>query len=100
MSSHAPFGCWDRLLDVNRAFVSDDLSQSGFDHSGSDELCAHSVRGAAGYANDHCILAHGYELDAARVVLEERTEDIVDQLLNRLTHGRSMENCVPKRKQS
>jgi hypothetical protein len=32
--------------------------------------------------------------------LEERIENVVDDLLHRFTHPRSMRNCASKRKQS
>ncbi len=38
------------------------------------------------------------QLDGARVLLEKRTEDLVDEPLERVPHARSMVNCAAKRK--
>jgi hypothetical protein len=85
---------------VNGALVPDDLAQSRLDDAGSDELRADAKCGSSSHSNDHFFLGHVQQLDAARVVLEERVENAIDDLLHRFTHPRSMRNCRPKRKQS
>jgi AcrR family transcriptional regulator len=84
---------------VDGALLPDDLSQRGLDDPGSNELGAHPVRGPTRNADHDLFLARGYELDRACVVLEERTQNVINELLHRLAHGRSMENCASKRKQ-
>ncbi len=85
---------------MDRALVSHDFPKRRLDDSGPNELRADTVSRAPGDPNDHLVLPHVQQLDAARVFFEERIEDVIDDLLHRFAHPRSMRNCAPKRKQS
>ncbi len=83
---------------MDGAVVPHDLSQGWLDDTGADELRADAERRAPRHSNEHLVLAHLQQLDAARVVLKERIENIVDDSLHRFTHPQSMRNCAAKRK--
>ena len=85
---------------MDRALVSHDFPKRRLDDSCPYELRADTVSCAPGHSNDHLILAYVQQFDAARVVLEERIENVIDDLLHRFAHSRIMRNCAPKRKPS
>ena len=66
--------------------VSHDLPKRRLDDSGSYKLRADAERRAPGHSDGHLVLAHVQQLDAARVALEERIENVIDDLLQRFAH--------------
>jgi len=96
--SAAPLSLRNRLLDPNRAVVSDDLSQGRLDDAAANILRPDSEGRPACHSNDHLVFADLQQLNAARVLLKERIENVVDDSLHRLEHLPSMRNCCPGRK--
>jgi len=96
--SAAPLGLRNRLLDSNCAVFPDHLPKGRLDDAAANVLCADSEGRPARHSNDHLIFADIQQLDAARVFLKERTENVIDDSLHRLEHLPSMRNCCPGRK--
>ncbi len=82
--SAAPLRLRNRLLDSNCAVISDDLAQGWLDDAAANVLRANPEGRPACHSNDDLVFADIQQLDAARVFLKERPENVVDDSLHRL----------------
>lgn len=85
-------GSRDGFVDLNAATLTDHFSERRLDDASSDVFRTCAKSSATGDANDHLVVIHVDELDGARILFEQRIENLVDELLECLAHPQSMRN--------